>query len=125
MLFYVSLTYLNYMFSYVLSLGINFNLITMKYFKNLSIYFFATIGFIVIACGGAALVEEEGAAVVQSNNGKYQLSVSTAASQYGSTSMTITYLTVLNTATGSMKTYSRSGNNTWQENSGMSMTFNH
>ena len=100
---------------------------SFNYFRNA----FALIGFFIIACSVASddenIVDNNDNDItipIQSNIGKYQLSVSTATSQAGTTSITITYLTVLNTATGSMKTYSNT-NNTWKEISGMSMTVTH
>tara|TARA_B100000963_G_scaffold302561_1_gene275496 strand:+ start:456 stop:776 length:321 start_codon:yes stop_codon:yes gene_type:complete len=102
---------------------------SFNYFRNA----FALIGFFIIACSVASddenIVDNNDNDItipIQSNNGKYQLSVTTGAALYGSSSISTTYLTVLNTATGSMKTYSRNkSNDTWQEISGMSMTFTH
>ena len=92
----------------------------MKNFKNMAVYFFATIGFIVIACGGSELIDdiEDETTVVQSNNGKYQVaSVSNSSGYYR--------IVVLNTDSGVMKTYSMStyGDN-WTNNK-EDITFTH
>ena len=93
----------------------------MKNFKNLSIYFFATIGFVVIACSAAVDNSPAEPPVVQSNNGKYQVSITTGSGKL--------YMISVNTETGASKTYKKSVlpgvNEDWTEYTTSAITFTH
>ena len=73
--------------------------------KNFTIYFFAIIGFVVIACSAAATTEsiDDNPPVVQSDIGKYQISLVNDANRS-------LYMTSVNTETGVSKTYYKRGN---------------
>jgi len=93
-------------------------------FKNFTIYFFAVIGFVVIACSAAATTESiddnpDIPPIVQSNIGKYQISLA-------NTTGTL-YITSVNTETGVSKTYYKRGNETatWTEFPTAAITFTH
>tara|TARA_R110000737_G_C14230442_1_gene422787 strand:- start:160 stop:450 length:291 start_codon:yes stop_codon:yes gene_type:complete len=93
--------------------------------KNFTIYFFAIIGFVVIACSAAATTESidddpvDNPPVVQSNIGKYQISLTMGSSSY-------MYMTSVNTETGVSKTYQKRANITrWEEWPLAAITFTH
>jgi hypothetical protein len=97
-------------------------------FKNFTIYFFAVIGFVVIACSAAATADDNPddnpniPPIVQSSIGKYQ--ISTLAD-----GLRITYMTSVNTETGVSKTYWRGNkiedNKAWTEHTNAAITFTH
>ena len=76
--------------------------------KNFTIYFFAVIGFVVIACSAAATTDDnnpdDNPPIVQSSIGKYQVSFSSA--NYKESSVVL-HMVVLNTETGVSKTYGK------------------
>ncbi|MDB9788145.1 hypothetical protein OAR38_04440 [Flavobacteriaceae bacterium] len=91
---------------------------TFNHFRNI----FAFIGFFIIACSAAVddspiPIEPP---VVQSNIGKYQI----AQSNRGYNTSTV-YLSVINTETGVMKTYSKSFDSVWTEQTIAAITFTH
>ena len=67
--------------------------------KNFTIYFFAIIGFVVIACSAAATADDDSpddiAPIAQSNIGKYQMVSWDTGNSFA----------VLNTSTGEIQTY--------------------
>ena len=84
---------------------------TFNHFRNL----FAFVGFYIIACSAAvddSPVEEP--PVVQSNNGKYQIEFYTS-----------NVFIVLNTATGSVKTFEHNNGAKRWEDSNIDTTFTH
>ena len=96
--------------------------------KNFTIYFFAIIGFVVIACSAAATADDNPddnpdiPPIVQSSIGKYQISTTPDGSL-------INYMTAVNTETGVSKTYWRlnriEDNNAWTEHTTAAITFTH
>ena len=95
--------------------------------KNFTIYFFAIIGFVVIACSAAATTESidddpvDNPPVVQSNIGKYQISLSNTSGGG------ILFMISVNTETGVSKTYSKSDavRTRWIEIENSAITFTH
>ena len=89
--------------------------------KNFTIYFFAIIGFVVIACSAAATTESidddpvDNPPVVQSNIGKYHTVFSDGV------------MVATNTETGVSKTYRFTTQpvERWQELSAFAITFTH
>ena len=84
---------------------------TFNHFRNL----FAFVGFFIIACSAAvddSPVEEP--PVVQSNNGKYQIEFYTS-----------NVFIVLNTATGSVKTFEHNNLTKKWEDANINATFTH
>lgn len=86
----------------------------MKNFKNLSIYFFATIGFVVIACSAAATTDnpddnpDVNPPIVQSSIGKYQIHwMPDPQNNYGAAYV------ILNTENGQVKGWRRDNNDQW------------
>lgn len=83
--------------------------------KNFTIYFFAVIGFVVIACSAAAATESiddnpvDNPPVVQSSIGKYQMTTHKHPDR-------VYHLNVLNTETGVVKL--------WLNNTSSSTTLN-
>ena len=92
--------------------------------KNFTIYFFAIIGFVVIACSAAATADDDSpddiAPIAQSNIGKYQIAISGSLGQQ---------LHVINTETGKIKSYEKSGANStdysWVVNENGDLTVSH
>tara|TARA_B100000900_G_scaffold135737_1_gene114965 strand:- start:1146 stop:1439 length:294 start_codon:yes stop_codon:yes gene_type:complete len=88
----------------------------MKNIKKFSVYFFATIGFIVVACSAAADDNPDNAPIAQTSIGKYQMVISGANNQI---------LHVINTETGKLKSYYKStGSNPTYNDANHSWTYN-
>ena len=77
--------------------------------KNFTIYFFAIIGFVVIACSAAATADDDSpddiAPIAQSNIGKYQIS-----------GLDVNNFAVINTTNGTVQVYFWNGK--WDKRSG-------
>ena len=85
---------------------------TFNYFRNA----FALIGFFIIACSVATTEDDSPddiAPIAQSNNGKYQI-----------VHYTNNYFIVLNTASGSVKTFKHINGGTWEDEN-VNATFTH
>jgi hypothetical protein len=97
----------------------------MKNFKDITISIFAVIGFVVIACSAAATADDNPVdnpdipPIVQSNIGKYQISISNR-------SANSLFMVSVNTETGVSKTYFKPQNESaWEEDTQAAITFTH
>ena len=89
---------------------------TFNYFRNA----FAIVGFFIIACSVATTDEPtvEPEPPVQSNNGKYQISV------LGDVFQGEDHIVVLNTSTGKTKVYAKKSSRSWLDQN-KDITFTH
>tara|TARA_Y100001954_G_C15629236_1_gene511831 strand:- start:463 stop:756 length:294 start_codon:yes stop_codon:yes gene_type:complete len=93
---------------------------SFNYFRNT----FALIGFYIIACSVADEPSVEPEPPVQSNIGKYQIAIAKSLTSSGNAVARRT-LVVLNTETGTMKTYGENGSGWVEHQSFPTITFTH
>ena len=93
--------------------------------KNFTIYFFAIIGFVVIACSAAATADDNPPTVF-SNIGKYQISLGVDSDKSNAGVRDNERLLALNTETGVCKTYHYNSTlEKWIETAPATITFTH